>query len=194
MSRFGPEPEPDPSLAAEQRVKKGIRSGTCRLEGLKLLEMPRSLFTVDITKQMQLKEMYLDNNQLVRLPDDIGKLFNLYELRLMNNKLETLPPSIGALTNLQLLFLRNNVITSLPGCGPPRPNTYTEHPCVTPPERAQRNRQLPVDEGAAAVDEPDRRAPRTDRPPHQPHRAPCPAPPRASPRAPARPLQTQTRA
>lgn len=62
-----------------------------------------------------MKEMFLDNNQLVRLPDDFGKLFNVYELRLMNNRLEALPPSIGNLTNLQLLFLRNNCIKELPG-------------------------------------------------------------------------------
>ena len=97
------------------KIHKGTRTGTMRLENLNLEKVPPSLMTLDVSKMMMIKEMYLDNNHLVRLPDQFGDLFNIYELRLMNNKLECLPASIGKLTNLQLLFLRSNNIKELPG-------------------------------------------------------------------------------
>ena len=75
----------------------------------------KKLMSLDVTKMMMIKEMYLDNNDIRRLPEDFGNLFNIYELKLMNNQLECLPDSIGKLTNLQLLFLRNNKIRELPG-------------------------------------------------------------------------------
>ena len=85
-----------------------------RLEHAKLNKVPPQLMELDVSKMMMIKEMYLDNNNLVRLPEDFGNLFNIYELRLHHNQLECLPPSIGKLTNLQLLFLRNNNLTDMP--------------------------------------------------------------------------------
>ena len=53
MSKFGPQPDPDPDHAVQFRVNKAVRNGTCRLENMKLVEVPRSLLDLDVSKQMQ---------------------------------------------------------------------------------------------------------------------------------------------
>ena len=109
------QPPVNPSDVLAFKINKGTRTGTMRLESLKLKKIPPPLMGLDVSKMMMIKEMYLDNNELRSLPEDFGNLFNIYELRLMNNQLEALPPSIGKLTNLQLLFLRSNNLKELPG-------------------------------------------------------------------------------
>ena len=61
-----------------------------------------------------LKELYLEDNELTSLPDWIGTLTNLEDLNLNYNKLTSLPYSIGNLTNLKRLSLHNNKLESLP--------------------------------------------------------------------------------
>lgn len=53
MSRFGPQPDVDPNHAVQFRVNKAVRNGTCRLENMKLVEVPRSLLDLDVSKLMQ---------------------------------------------------------------------------------------------------------------------------------------------
>ena len=54
------------------------------------------------------------NQQLTQLPNDIGQLTNLKQLYLEWNNLTTLPESISQLSNLENLAISNNWLTSLP--------------------------------------------------------------------------------
>jgi internalin A len=69
---------------------------------------------VGITQLINLKELYLNRNQIESLPIEIGRLTNLSLLDLDSNKLKSLPVEITQLTNLNLLYISSNEITSLP--------------------------------------------------------------------------------
>ncbi|CAF3637915.1 unnamed protein product [Adineta steineri] len=62
----------------------------------------------------QLTVLYLNDNQLSRLPSEIACLSNLVTLDLSNNKLRNLPSEIGELITLRELNLTNNSIRNLP--------------------------------------------------------------------------------
>lgn len=61
-----------------------------------------------------LKTLYLNNNQLKKLPDSIGKLQSLQALYLNNNQLNKISDSIGNLKNLSYLDVSNNKIATIP--------------------------------------------------------------------------------
>ena len=56
----------------------------------------------------------LNNNKLVKLPDEIGQCASLVRLWLHNNKLASLPRTIGWLYKLEHLSMEKNQITDLP--------------------------------------------------------------------------------
>lgn len=62
----------------------------------------------------ELESLYISNNQITHLPDEIGTLSKLTALIAGSNALTSLPDSIGNLTNLKTLYLDNNAISSLP--------------------------------------------------------------------------------
>jgi CCR4-NOT transcription complex subunit 6 len=62
----------------------------------------------------QLTVLYLNDNQLTRLPSEIACLNHLVTLDLSNNKLRNLPSEIGDLITLRELNLTNNSIRNLP--------------------------------------------------------------------------------
>ncbi|XP_025016008.1 CCR4-NOT transcription complex subunit 6-like [Tetranychus urticae] len=61
-----------------------------------------------------LTSLYLDNNNLCRIPSDIARLTNLTHLDLSSNKLRTLPSELGDLIRLRDLLLNNNSLRVLP--------------------------------------------------------------------------------
>ncbi|XP_036323888.1 CCR4-NOT transcription complex subunit 6-like isoform X1 [Rhagoletis pomonella] len=61
-----------------------------------------------------LTALYLNDNQLLRLPADIGLLSNLRTLDLSSNKLRSLPAELGELIQLRELLLNNNYLRVLP--------------------------------------------------------------------------------
>jgi class 3 adenylate cyclase len=61
-----------------------------------------------------LKELYLQNNELKLLPSHIKNLKKLEILNLDSNNITNLPQELGELTNLQELRLNNNKLKSLP--------------------------------------------------------------------------------
>ncbi|KAJ8022709.1 CCR4-NOT transcription complex subunit 6-like [Holothuria leucospilota] len=68
-----------------------------------------SLFNLDF-----LTSLYLNDNQLSRVPPDICKLTNLLTLDLSCNKLRSLPIELGDLVTLRELYLNNNQLRALP--------------------------------------------------------------------------------
>ena len=97
--------QPPINRADIAKVEKGTRSGTMCLQHAKLKRVPVQLMIV--------KKMYLDHDELKRLPEDFGNLFNIYGS--MNNELSCLPASIDKRTNQQLSCLCSNYIQELPG-------------------------------------------------------------------------------
>jgi len=50
----------------------------------------------------------MNNNQLTKIPKEIGNLTNLTKLNIQNNHLIELPKEIGNLTNIIELNVQNN--------------------------------------------------------------------------------------
>lgn len=61
-----------------------------------------------------LRCLYLNDNNLMRLPPAIAGLVNLQCLDASNNKIRTLPSEIGDMTSLRELYLNNNQVRVLP--------------------------------------------------------------------------------
>ncbi|XP_023167493.1 CCR4-NOT transcription complex subunit 6-like isoform X1 [Drosophila hydei] len=61
-----------------------------------------------------LTALYLNDNQLLRLPADVGMLVSLRTLDLSSNKLRSLPAELGELIQLRELLLNNNFLRVLP--------------------------------------------------------------------------------
>eukprot|EP01127_Copromyxa_protea_P014192 TRINITY_DN3905_c0_g1_i3.p1 TRINITY_DN3905_c0_g1~~TRINITY_DN3905_c0_g1_i3.p1 ORF type:complete len:180 (+),score=20.48 TRINITY_DN3905_c0_g1_i3:274-813(+) len=63
---------------------------------------------------LNLKELYLNNNEFTELPPVITHLTSLTNLSLPYNRLKMLPSEISCLTNLHVLCLQDNCLTDLP--------------------------------------------------------------------------------
>ena len=75
-----------------------------------LTQLPRSIDKLAST----LVSLNADNNQLTRIPREIGKLVNLQNLSLCNNQILRLPDEICSCLNLEKLWLDWNKIQELP--------------------------------------------------------------------------------
>ncbi|XP_060556179.1 leucine-rich repeat protein soc-2 homolog [Ruditapes philippinarum] len=67
----------------------------------------------------QLEEVYLNENELVKLPDSLCRLKHLKVLKLTGNQLKVLPEEFGELTALEKLSCDENILFRLPktfGC------------------------------------------------------------------------------
>ena len=70
--------------------------------------------TVTCSFYSNLKELYLDYNQIDSLPTEICRLEKLETLQLGHNRLVSLPQGIGRLGSLRFLYLNGNVLRGLP--------------------------------------------------------------------------------
>ena len=68
----------------------------------------------DLWKLQHLTSLYLNDNNLTRIPSEINRLTCLVQLDLSCNKLRALPAEIGELVTLRELLLQNNFIRALP--------------------------------------------------------------------------------
>lgn len=105
-----------PVEIAEERIEAAWKSKATELNlsGMGLTELPAS-----IGRLVQLRALYLNNNQLTALPETIGQLSQLQTLEVSGNKLRALPARIGDLRKLNSLKVRRNFLSNLPesiGC------------------------------------------------------------------------------
>ena len=73
-----------------------------------------STFSPSLWQLSHLTSLYLNNNNLMRIPPDISRLENLTFLDLSYNKLRSLPAELGDLANLRELLLSHNYLRVLP--------------------------------------------------------------------------------
>ncbi|MBD3197797.1 MAG: hypothetical protein GF317_22285 [Candidatus Lokiarchaeota archaeon] len=71
-------------------------------------------FPSELLEMENLKELYLDRNEIKILPDEISTLKSLEVLSLFQNRLETLPETIGELSNLKKFNLHGNRLLLIP--------------------------------------------------------------------------------
>lgn len=65
-------------------------------------------------KLSHLTALYLNNNNLLRIPSEISALPSLRRLDLSSNQIKFVPPQIGDLVQLREMRLNNNLIRTLP--------------------------------------------------------------------------------
>jgi Leucine-rich repeat (LRR) protein len=107
-------------------------SASVAIDGLNLLEVPQTIFTLkdlenldlsrnllttipcEICQLTGLKSLHLDGNRFSEIPRCTFGLRNLTHLYLNDNELSSLPAELGNLTKLEMLHLSNNPISTLP--------------------------------------------------------------------------------
>ena len=83
------------------------------LDSLRIYKLPRKYFShPKIINNLQ--ELFLSQNGLISLPEEIGNLYNLQYLGIWGNYLTDLPKEIGNLQNLLKLNVSENELTSIP--------------------------------------------------------------------------------
>ena len=85
----------------------------CRWTGLELRGPIKNLSST-LWTFTYLKALYLNDNNLQRIPPDIALLKNLVHLDLSGNKLRSLPAELGDMIHLRELLLNNNAFRLLP--------------------------------------------------------------------------------
>lgn len=80
------------------------------------LEITGSVRNISLTLWQfeHLTALYLNDNNLMRLPPDVGLLVNLRTLDVSSNKLRSLPAELGELIQIRDLSLNNNLLRVLP--------------------------------------------------------------------------------
>lgn len=68
----------------------------------------------DLWKLQHLTSLYLNLNNITRIPPEINRLTMLTYLDLSSNKLRSLPSELGDLSQLRELLLYNNLLRMLP--------------------------------------------------------------------------------
>ncbi|KAI1318827.1 hypothetical protein EDD11_005673 [Mortierella claussenii] len=98
------------------RIFTPITNLTClhHLQVLDLCDNHLEILPPEIGLLSKLKELYLSNNKLWKLPDNLQKMVRLEVLDIRDNQLYLLNPSIGRLKALRQLDIRNNHLKSLP--------------------------------------------------------------------------------
>ncbi|XP_022809943.1 uncharacterized protein LOC111346958 [Stylophora pistillata] len=95
----------------ELRRKMETYSGrrSLYLSGHSLHELPAALFELT-----ELEELFLSENKLTTIPENMGKLNNLTVLIVRRNQLSVFPTSLTQLKKLKELNIRDNKLTTIP--------------------------------------------------------------------------------
>ncbi|KAK3257646.1 hypothetical protein CYMTET_33278 [Cymbomonas tetramitiformis] len=120
----------DPQQHLIKAVQTAAKSGTLKLDGWDLTEIPNAVFqTADATpakggvefgsaagwwEVYQLTKLVLSHNRISIVPDQIASLESLTLLDLSHNQLTELPDALHALSELKSMDVSSNPLTSLP--------------------------------------------------------------------------------
>jgi len=118
LAQESPEPIYDISDCGLKNVPSGVYS-RCKIQRKQALLIQDNELTSlsgggELADLKEIASLDLHNNQLEKLPDEIGKLSNLRNLYLQNNRLKSVPSSLGNLSNLTMLNLSHNNLKELP--------------------------------------------------------------------------------
>jgi len=105
-----PNPRRTYTIMSQDDIAQGKKSSWFELE---ITGTIRNL-SPSLWQLSHLTSLYLNNNNLMRIPPDISRLENLSFLDLSYNKLRSLPAELGDLANLRELFLSHNYLRVLP--------------------------------------------------------------------------------
>ncbi|CAH8621584.1 unnamed protein product [Schistosoma mattheei] len=97
-------------LMTDDENKNGKKSDWFRLN----LTGPVKNFSGTLCQLTYITTLVIKNNNLERLPAELGNLVNLVNLDASCNRLHSLPSTIGDLTELRALILNDNKIVDLP--------------------------------------------------------------------------------
>ncbi|CAH8650692.1 unnamed protein product [Heterobilharzia americana] len=97
-------------LMTDDENKNGKKSDWFRLN----LTGPVKNFSGNLCQLTYITTLVIKNNNLERLPSELGNLVNLVNLDASCNRLHSLPSTIGDLTELRALILNDNKIVDLP--------------------------------------------------------------------------------
>ncbi|XP_029573898.1 CCR4-NOT transcription complex subunit 6-like isoform X2 [Salmo trutta] len=105
---------PDPrrlyTIMSAEEVANGKKSHWAELEiSGRVRTLSSSLWTLT-----HLTALHINDNNLSRIPPDIGNLTHLIYLNLSSNKLRSLPAELGNMVCLRELLLNNNLLRVLP--------------------------------------------------------------------------------
>ena len=105
------------SLVLNTNFISGVSSSVFSLVNLQMLDLDKNFIEElpsDITLPVgggSLQHLYLSNNKLTTIPDELFKLKQVTNLWLSNNRItSTIPSGIGMMTNLQELDLESNLL------------------------------------------------------------------------------------
>ncbi|XP_045212086.1 CCR4-NOT transcription complex subunit 6-like isoform X2 [Mercenaria mercenaria] len=105
-----PNPRRAHTLMSQEDVQAGKKSSWYELE---ITGTVRNLCP-ELWRLAHLTSLYLNDNNLVRIPPDIARLEHLHYLDLSSNKIRNLPAEIGDLIHLRELLLNYNHLRVLP--------------------------------------------------------------------------------
>jgi Leucine-rich repeat (LRR) protein/GTPase SAR1 family protein len=100
-----------PETVARGRIDEARRTGANQLS---LSDLGLSAVPLEVWELTNLRDLWLNGNDLKVLSPKIGQLSNLRDLGLGQNKLNDLPSEIGKLQALERLVLNRNTISNLP--------------------------------------------------------------------------------
>uniref|UniRef100_H2Y1A8 Disease resistance R13L4/SHOC-2-like LRR domain-containing protein n=3 Tax=Ciona intestinalis TaxID=7719 RepID=H2Y1A8_CIOIN len=95
----------------QKRVSKCKDNQDTRLD---LSQLDLTSLSTTIKNMTQLCEIFLYQNKLAKVPDELGQLVNLTILALNENHLTSLPASLQNLKQLKMLDLRHNKLREVP--------------------------------------------------------------------------------
>ena len=84
-----------------------VENGCLDLSKKSLQHMPNFI------KADGIYELYLNDNNLHAIPDEVFEYKNLKVLNLNNNRIKTIPDNIKRLHNLETFIINNNIITNI---------------------------------------------------------------------------------
>jgi len=105
------------STGEYSEIKRAIRhKEKVRILRINSYEFSYSTFPKEIMELENLVELYLNEQKIKSIPDDIGKLKNLEILDLVDNDINEINPSICNCRKLKDLRIGGTAIQTLPGC------------------------------------------------------------------------------